>query len=810
MMLLLLAVAVLYFFLGERGEAFVVLAIVVALTMSEVWTEFKAKRTIVSLLTLSEPSTRVIRDGELVELPVDQVVPGDLLFLSAGCRVSADAVLVESAELTLDESSLTGESLPVEKHVPDGDGKVTDLSSRVFRGTLVTSGEGMAEVTATGRDTELGRVVALAGKTKPPRTPLQLFMKEISRKLAIAAAVLSVAIPTVFVLISRLPWQQGVLTGLSMAFAVIPEELPILVTMSLGLGSYRLARENALVRELKAAETLGHLSAVVTDKTGTLTENHLRVAKWVPGDTLGIVNAAEIRGSAPAGVLAAFLSLGAPGIDVSLIDPIERAIHEAFSNLRPFTTSFGEAQRIPFQRERSWSGASWTLRDSAGPKRVVFVKGSPEAILDRADTVLNASGGSETMDASRRSAALEIVESLATSGYRVVAVARSLGIGESDPESWTFAGLLALEDPVRPEARQAIETVRKAGIEVYVATGDHPAIARAVADRIGLDSTSVSSGPELDTMSDKELEQALKSTSLFARILPEHKLRMVQALQRMGHTVGMVGDGINDAPALKAAEVGIAMGQGGTDAAREASSMVLTDNKFATLASGVRDGRGLFANIQKAVRYYLAIKLAVVTIMFIPAVLGILPPFTPAMIILLEMFMDLAASSAFVVEPAESTLMDRPPRSPSKPFLDRDMNTGIVVGSLLLAAAILPCAFWARSVAAPADAAVSFRSVAFAAWMVGHVVLAYGLRTWSDPLRKVGFFSNRVLNIWALCAIITTACTVYIPTLRSALGTIALSLTDWGVIAAVTAVVVGGGALLLRKRLASSTSPSTI
>ena len=805
MMLLLLAVTVLYFLVGDRNEAFVVLAIVIALTMIEVWTEFRAKRTISALGVLSEPSTRVIRDGGLTEVPVEQVVPGDLLFLTSGCRVAADGALIRADELAVDESSLTGESTPAEKQIPGAEPEpgTGDRSTQVFRGSLVTRGEGVAEVTATGRETELGRVVALAERTKPPKTPLQVFMKEISKKLAVAAIVLSILVPVVFMVVSRLPWQQGVLTGLSMAFAVIPEELPILVTIALGLGSFRLVRKNALVRELRAAETLGHLSAVVTDKTGTLTENRLKVAKWLPGETLEPVEVPAIPHDAPAGVIAAFLSLGAQEADVPLVDPIERAMSEAFSGFRTEIAPFEKPQRIPFLRERGWSGASWSVKGPAGPRRV-FIKGSPEAILDRAATVLSSDGASNPLDESRRNAALAVVDDLAAGGYRVLAVAQSSLSGDGLPESWTFVGLLALEDPVRPEAREAIETVRRAGVDVYIATGDHPAIARAVAERIGLPSERILTGPELDKMPGQELEQALKSTFLFARILPEHKLRMVQALQRSGHTVGMIGDGINDAPALKAASVGIAMGRGGTDAAREASSLVLTDDRFATLASGIRDGRGLFANIQKAVRYYLAIKLALVAIMLIPSILGFTPPFSPLMIILLELFMDLAASSAFVVEPAESALMSLPPRSPSVPLLDRDLYRGIAGGSLLLSVVVLASAFLARSLALPQDAAASFRTAAFAAWMVGHIVLAYRFRTWMDPLRSVGFFSNGVLNLWAVCAIATTMSIVYIPPLRSTLGTVPLSWLNWGIIAGLAFLVIGVGALLVRVRAPKS------
>ncbi len=771
MIVLLLAVAVGYFVFGELLEALLVLGIILGILFVEVWTEFRAKRAVHALNQLNAPETLVLRDGTVTSIPVETVVWDDVLVLSEGSRVSADAKLLRADDLAIDESPLTGESLPVEKRVSDfTEGAApAEQPGAVYRGTTVTRGEALARVFAVGRATELGQIADLADTAKPPRTPLQRTLRELARPLVIVALGFAVFVPFLSVLLNEATWRQAILSGLSLAFATIPEELPILVTVVLGFGALRLARQQALVRGLRPAETLGHITAVVSDKTGTLTENRLRLETRLP---LAEIASAELES-------AAFLSLGlAHDVRSHLTDPIEQALAVGLTAADAGMLH----QRLPFSRERGWSGAVWRGDD----EKVLYLKGEPERVLERA----------QNLSPDSKQQMLTTVAELAQAGQRVLAVASTEISEGSLPEQWRYLGLLALADPLRPEAAAAVAAVRRAGVKVYLATGDHPEIARSIARQVGLDAERVVTGAELERMDEQALTTTLASTTLFARITPAHKLRLVEALQAHGEIVAMTGDGVNDAPALKAADVGIAMGQGGTDAAREAANLVLTDDRFATLAGALREGRGLFANLQKAVRYYLAVKVGLILVMLLPTLFGLTPPLAPAMIILLELFMDLAASTAFVIERPETALMSEPPRPTRKAFLDAEMRRGILAGGVLLAGAVLMSA-WLATLLAGVEV---YQTAAFVAWMLGHVVLAFRYRTWRVPLREIGLWSNRVLNLWTLGAVGAALLVSYLPWAQRILGTQPLPWTVWGLTLLVIMVVVGVGGLWVKPR----------
>ncbi|HEX7022891.1 MAG TPA: HAD-IC family P-type ATPase, partial [Trueperaceae bacterium] len=437
MILLLLAVAVGYFLFGERVEALLVLGIILGILFVEVWTEFRAKRAIQALSKLTEPNTRVIRDGKVQEVPIDEVVVGDLLLLHEGSRVPADAALRRADDLAVDESLLTGESLPVEKHAVrlDADTPASDQPGRVLRGTTITRGEATAEVIATGRETQLGQIADLAAHAKPPRTPLQVTLRELARPLVWVALSFAVLIPLLTLLFSDTPWQQAVLNGLSLAFATIPEELPILVTLVLGLGALRLAREGALVRGLRPAETLGHTTTVVTDKTGTLTENRMQLAYLLPrgkaeplplSDHFDTPAATELRS-------ASYYSLGLPpGEELLLSDPLERALAQHPPHVLPPAAT--APKRIPFTRERGWSGAVWPAADGRTTGHL-YLKGPPETILRHA----------ALLPLEEKQVVAAEVERLAGAGYRVLAVASTKVTGEGWPDTWQYLGLLVLE-----------------------------------------------------------------------------------------------------------------------------------------------------------------------------------------------------------------------------------------------------------------------------------------------------------------------------------------------------------------------------
>jgi Ca2+-transporting ATPase len=783
LILLLLFTGVLYMLLGEVGDGLTIFAVILLLNTIEVVNEQRAKNAIAALQKLAEPSALVVRDGEPQEIPVEEIVPGDVILLQAGRRVPADARLVESYGLALDESSLTGESLPVDKHATPVKAVDTPLAERanmVYSGTLVTRGRGKALVASIGMATEIGRVAGMARAAKQPRTPLQQAMDEVSKSLVWLALAFSVAIPALGVLITGQPLETMLLTGLSLAFATIPEEMPIIITMVLALGAYRLSQQKAIVKNLQAVETLGAVTVIATDKTGTLTENRMQVSQFYPEAnreqilTAGalcndaLIEGDEIRGDP----LEAALVRAAreSGLDIHQLEKLHPRVTEfSFENLRKRMSVVTEADGIYH----------------------VWVKGAPESVLSVC-TQQRTGSGIATMDDRDREQALKQAARMAGDGLRVIAFAqKSVPTLPASPEETEskllFLGLAGLLDPPRQEVRQAIKVMRGAGIRSLMVTGDHPLTARAIASQVGLNGTGrIVTGPELEQLSQAELERAVQEATIFARTTPEHKLRLVQALQKQGARVAVTGDGVNDAPALAAADIGVAMGATGSDVAREAGDLVLADDNYTTIARAVAEGRHLFANLKKGVRYYLTIKVALVSVMLLPVLLGIPAPFAPVQIILMELFMDLAAAAAFVAEPAEGDLMRMPPREPQAPFMDRVMIAGILTSALGLFAAVSTA--YLLTWYGGADQ-VTAQTVAFAAWMVGHVLLAFNMRSERQPILQVGFFSNRLMLVWGAVTLAFISLVTTVPFLQMFLKTRALNVGQWSLI--LICVVVG-------------------
>ncbi len=728
MILLLLVVGMVYSVLGNLGDAITIFVVILLLVAAEVINEFRAKRAIGALERLSAPKTRVRRDCHVVAVDTETVVPGDILILLPGVRLAADATLSRAVNLSIDESTLTGESLSVEKSAGDA----------IYAGTVVATGEGEAEVVSTGGATRFGQLAAQLGEVRPPKTPLQLEMKSLSGKLLWVAVFFSVVIPVIGILrggdIGRM-----ILTGLSLAFATIPEELPIIVTMVLGLGAYRLSRENFLVKRLRAAETLGDATVILTDKTGTLTESRMRVAAvWPRGAERAVFEAAS----------------GTASPEVP--DALEQAMSE-HAKVLGLASPQGEmlSMRYPGNGRRS-KAALWRLPD--GSMRL-HLSGAPEEIFGRCSdvpTVLRESLQAET-----------------ALGRRVIAVAtRTIEEypAEGSPEEWEknldLVGLVALADPPRLGVKETLAQVAGAGIRTMMVTGDHPATAAAIARDVGIVADRVLTGEELDRLDDAKLAEEVREVSVFARTTPQHKYRLVQALQRDGEVVAVTGDGVNDALALKAADVGVAMGIRGTDVAKEAAQAVLADDNYATLARGVFEGRHFFDNLRKGVNYYLSVKVGLVAIFLLPVVAGLPLPFSPIQIILLELFMDLAASAGFVAEPAEVDIARRPPRRVATPLIDGAAVRLIFFKGALLFVAVMAAYGWA-SWQGLSTAAV--QSCSFAAWIVGHIALAFISRSDRNLVFGRGLFSNRVMNLWAVAAIALLLFAVYFPPLRELL-----------------------------------------
>ncbi len=793
MILLLLVTGILYSILGTLEDAVTIFAIIFTLVAVEVINEQRADRAIDALRELAEPTAAVIRDGRRQEVPVESVVPGDLLVLEVGRQVPADARLLEANRLAASEASLTGESVPVDKDASVVLPAETPLAERrncVFAGTNLVRGRGTAVVVATGMGTELGRIAALAQEVEEPKTPLQVAMTDLTKYLVFVAVGFSILVPVLGWLLANEDPRTMILTGLSMAFVTIPEELPILITMVLALGAFRLSRRHAIAKRLRAVETLGGVTVIATDKTGTLTENRMEVNRYFPEQAKSVL--------LEAGVLCNDATLdGNEGLGDPLEVALLRAAVAAGVDPRALRASHPLRDEFSFDNERK--RMSVVVPEDHGLR--IVSKGAPESVLATC-TSRWTSGGLRPLTDADRLLILTSSSALAGAGQRVVALAEKrvsdAPLVESQVEAdLTFLGLVALADPPRPEARPSIDACRAAGIRPIMVTGDHPLTAQAIAAQIGLPGDRVVTGSQLDTLADSQLQETVRDVSLYARTTPEHKLRIVKALRSGGARVAVTGDGINDAPALTAADIGVAMGETGTDVAREAADLVLADDNFATIVQAVREGRILFANLRKAVRYYLACKVAVVAITLLPVLLRIPIPFAPIQLIVLELFMDLAASATFVAEPPEADLMHEPPRDPRARFMSRSM-----VGSIFLSATGL---FLAVSIAylvtwyAGAGLAIA-QTTAFVTWLLGHVFLALNLRSERQPLLRLGLLSNRLMVLWGAAAILFALFATLAPGVQSALRTAPLGAGQWAL--ALVLALVGTFWIEVRKWLA--------
>jgi Ca2+-transporting ATPase len=792
MILLLIAVGVIYSVLGTLTDSLTIIAIIIVLVLVEVWNEYRAKRSIAALGRIAPPTATVLRNGQQHEIQTSFLVPGDIMLLKTGQRIPADARLLDSFGLEVDEASLTGESFPVTKDATaklPPETRITEQKNMLFAGTIVSRGRARALVTGTGINTELGRVAGIAKAAREPKTPLQLSMKQLSKSLVWVAIFFSILIPALGILRGQQPATM-ILTGLALAFAVIPEELPIIITMVLGVGAYALSKKNALVKRLRAAETLGSVTVIATDKTGTITENKLRLESlYFDGKTIQTQGFKENEREALKTALLASDAIGDLTANTVSSNPMAQAILEWMKqngvdvqNLKSWVLK----DELSFDNKRKLASYVYQYGNSV----CVLSSGAPENVLANSTKLLVKGEEVAFTDVTRKEVSSVIVE-MARSGERLLAfgyhrLTTGSDLGEENLEqNMVFVGIVGFIDPPRKEVEGAIRTCQDAGIKVLMVTGDHPETARAIAAEVGIKSDRVLTGSEIAKMSDDELKQALKETYVFARVTPEDKLRLVRLLRENGEIVAVTGDGINDAPALKEAHIGVAMGIRGTDVAKETADMVLTDDNFATIETAVKEGRKLFANLRKGVRYYLACKVALV-LSFLPSiVLGISLPFAPIQIIVLELFMDLAASATFVAEPEESGTMTKPPIDPKEKFMNRDMLNGISIGSLSLFAAVVTTFLftWFQT-----QSMVQAQTVAFATWMLGHIMLALNFRSEKEPLVKLGFFSNKVMVLWALIVIVALLVGTNLPFLYGSLKITSLTLQEWALVVIVSFV----------------------
>ena len=666
MFLLLISCGVLYIILGDLKEGIILLSTIFIIIGITFFQYRKTEKALEALKKLSSPRVMAIRDGIELRLPGREVVPGDVIIVNEGDRISADAKVLSCTNLTVDESSLTGESMPVSKDVEGG-------SIDLFGGTLIVQGKGIAEVTKTGIKSQLGKIAVSLNQVSDEETRLQKEMKVFIRRLAFIGIFLSLSVVLLFYF-SRGNFIQSLLNGLSASMAILPEEFPVVLTIFLALGAWRLSKNKVLTRKPSAIETLGSATVLCSDKTGTITQNKMEVVALYNGTTN--FSKEDLKSSGDEiSQLATVLNNATP---MDSIDPMEKAIINLHKEIVTTNVVGKLIKEYPLSKELL--AMSRVLENENDNSISVSTKGAPETIFNLCK-----------LSESEKSKHMQIVNAMAEKGYRVLGIASSK-ISKNDlPETqkefdFKFEGLVAFEDPIRPEVPTAIKDCMNAGVRVIMITGDFPATAKTIATQAGLIVEDVISGDELKQMSDDVLKQKIKHASVFARVVPEQKLRIVEALKANGEVVAMTGDGVNDAPALKAANIGIAMGNKGTDVAREASSLVLLDDNFASIVSAIRLGRRIFDNLQKAMSYIIAIHIPIIGLTLIPSFLVSIPLFLyPLHIVFMELIIDPVCSIAFESEQDEKGIMARPPRDQNKKFFGfRLMAFSVFQGVLLL------------------------------------------------------------------------------------------------------------------------------
>ena len=797
--------------LGHVVEAVAITVIVVFAVALGFVQEFRAERAIEALRRMTAPVARLLREGAEVEVPAREVVPGDILVLRTGDIVAADARLLEAVSLQAREAALTGESLPVEKRaqtLPAQPLPVGDRRNQVFAGTAVTHGRGLAVVTATGMRTEFGKIAGMLHAVETGRTPLQVNLDRLGKSLARAAFVV-VAVIVVLGVARGQPFVEMLVFGIALAVAVVPEALPAVVTISLAMGVQRLVKRRALMRRLPAVETLGSTSVICSDKTGTLTKDEMTVRRV---HALGRRWAVSGAGYAPHGEFShddggqpsgapvellraavlcsdARLVSGSDGADWAIRgDPTEGALVVAAAkagvNRDALAAEFPRVHEIAFTSE---SKRMTTLHRAPDGSLVAFAKGAPEVILEACDTHRTADGEAPLDEASRHEL-LDAARVMADGALRVLGVAtRTQATPENAERGMTFLGLIGMIDPPRPEAREALRTCADAGIRVVMITGDHPVTAEAVARELGLIRAGrVVTGAQLDAMDEAQFDREVGGIDVYARVSPEHKLRVISALQKRGGVVAMTGDGVNDAPALKKADIGVAMGITGTDVAKEAAAMTLTDDNFASIVSAVEEGRAIFGNIKKYLMYLLSSNLGEIGLMAGAALAGLPLPLTAVQILYVNLATDGLPALALAFDPPERDLMKRPPRDPRRGIFTPAVVTLMLVGGVWSAICTLGILVWAQASGRPE---VEARTMTFAALAIIQFVKAYVFR--SD--RHSSFvrpFANRWLNLAILWEVALLVALVNLPALHPAFGIVLLPWWDWAILTAVAFTIV--------------------
>lgn len=842
MVLVLLAATLISGLIGEVIDAITIMCIVLLNGILGYVQERKAEKSLDALKELSAPQMTVKRDGEWVKIPSAEVVPGDVVRIESGDRIGADIRLLQTNELRVDEASLTGESVPVHKKsqsLTSEELEIGDQENMLFMGTMITQGNGQGIVVGTGMKTEMGKIAHLLQTTETLVTPLQLRLEQLG-KMLIAVALLLTALVVVIGLLQGHELNTMFLSGVSLAVAAIPEGLPAIVTVALALGVQRMIKRKGIVRKLPAVETLGCASVICSDKTGTLTQNKMTVTKlWSGGRYWDVTG----TGYEPSGEflengksvlpeqnreLAQLLSFGLLASHAEIVerkeekrfkksqteyvldgDPTEGALvvaaKKAGYSREGLTKQYQVIHEFPFDSTRKMM--SVIVRDRSG-KRILITKGAPDVISSRTSLILKRDR-SERMSAKGKQELEEAVATMAGEALRTIAIAfrvldphEMIQTADQTEKELTFIGIQAMIDPPRPEVKDSIAECREAGIRTVMITGDHKITASAIARQLNIlpNGGLVVDGQGLSKMTDEELVEQIDRIFVFARVSPQHKLRIVQALQANGHIVAMTGDGVNDAPAIKAANIGIAMGITGTDVAKEASSLILSDDNFATIKEAIKEGRNIYENIRKFIRYMMASNVGEILVMLFAMILGLPLPLAAIQILWVNLVTDGLPAMALGMDQAEGDVMKRKPRSPNEGVFARGLTWKIVSRGFMIGLVTL-AAFWFVYQEHDADLTRA-QTVAFLTLVMAQLIHVFDCRSEYSVYHR-NPFENKYLVVAVLISTLLMLAVIYIPSLQPVFHTVPISLREWLLVlglAAIPTVVLGGFQLMKRAK----------
>jgi len=833
LIIILLIAVIISVSLGEYLDGGVIFAIVLASAVLGFVQEYRAERAMEALQEMAAPTATVRRNGQETEITAKELVPGDIVLLKTGDRIPADLRLIEAVNLTVDEAPLTGESTPVEKVTRAIEGEelpVGDRANMAYMGTAANYGRGGGVVVSTGMATEFGKIASMLQEVGKEQTPLQINLDRVGKwlggvALGITALVAALGVVRGHELLEMFIW------GVSLAVAAVPEALPAVVTISLAIGVQRIARRHAIIRKLPAVETLGCTTVICSDKTGTLTQDEMTVRRlYVNGRVIEVSGV----GYEPSGDFYVDGNPYGPHLDEHLQtllqaatlcndtrltqtnevwkitgDPTEGALvvvaAKAGLAKEELERRSPRVDEIPFSSETK----RMTTVHVTPQGRHAYAKGAPEVILGSCTHVFQ-NGESVALDEKEREAILEMAGRMAGDALRVLAMAYkplppdAQGT-EGIEEEMVFLGLAGMIDPPRKESKHSIELCEKAGIESVMITGDHKVTAMAVARELGLLKEGIAlSGAELDQLNDEEFEKIVEKVEVYARVSPAHKMRVVEALQRKGHITAMTGDGVNDAPALKKADIGIAMGITGTDVSKEAADMVLTDDNFASIVAAVEEGRGIFDNIKKYLMFLLSCNAGEITIMLIAGLVGLPLPVVAIQLLWINLTTDGFPALALAIDPADPDIMERPPRSPREGVFTPGVLMSIAVIAVMMPATILPVFLWRTRTVELIEA----QTVAFTMITMFEIFRVFSCRSERHSIFKLGFFTNRWLVYAAIASVLMQMAVVYLPPLQSAFNTVALSPMDWALVLPLS--LTGFVALELAKIVMSRLSRSQI